>query len=883
MNGASPLLLKSSSIYCNPASPCDADGNPIPAHQPPEPRHADTSSSDWAPYDSGIQFKIAEFLFKKVEMSQGDTTHLMDLWAAWNEHHFAQLGLNEEDIPPPPFAHHRDLHSTIDGTTVGDVPWQTFEASFPVSDLPIDGSVPSWQTAKYPIWYRDPQEVVKSLLDNPDFDGEFDYVPFQEYDASGHRHYRDFFSGNWAYRQCDIDSDGATFVPIILGSDKTTVSVATGNNEYYPLYLSIGNIHNNVRRAHRNGLIPIAFLAIPKSDRKHDNDIELKRFRHQLFHASLAAILQPLKSGMTVPEVLRCPDQHYRRCIYGIGPYIADYPEQVMLSGIVQGWCPKCTALPSDLDGKGGPRTQQFTDELVKLLDSKGLWEEYGINEHIVPFTNDFPRADIHELISFDLLHQLIKGTFKDHLVAWVGEYLVARYGEAEAKAIMDDIDRRIAAAPTFPGLRRFPHGRRFKQWTGDDSKALMKVYLPAIVDYVEDEVVQCLSAFLDFCYIARRSDISAHTLDQLNDALTRFHLHRQVFERAGVRDSISLPRQHSMVHYHWMIQEFGSPNGLCSSITESRHITAVKKPWRRSSRYKALGQMLVTNERLDKLSAARTDFESRGMLDRPLSKSKIALQPTVNDEGGDEEDEDDERDGQAVDDARFRGTVVLPLHHQPGYPLWAKELATHVEQPKLPELIRRFLFGQLNSDDRDPDAVALEDCPPLPRSPIHVYHSAAATFYAPSDISGVGGMRREHIRSTPSWRKEGPRRDVAFGVKDKDESGFRGLVVLRVMLLFSFVYAGKSYPCALVQWFSPVGDAPDHKTGMWIVKPDTTRGVRDVAVVHLNALIRCAQLLPVFGDMRMPIGFEHCYTYDCFQAFYVNKYADHHTNEIVF
>lgn len=34
----------------------------------------------------------------------------------------------------------------------------------------------------------------------------------------------------------------------------------------------------------------------------------------------------------------------------------------------------------------------------------------------------------------------------------------------------------RIAAAPHFPGLRRFPEGRGFKQWTGDDSKALMKV-----------------------------------------------------------------------------------------------------------------------------------------------------------------------------------------------------------------------------------------------------------------------------------------------------------------------------------------------------------------------------------------------------------------------
>ena len=58
---------------------------------------------------------------------------------------------------------------------------------------------------------------------------------------------------------------GAMFVPIILGSDKTTVSVATGNNKYWPVYGSIGNIHNNVRRAHGSGLVLIAFLSIPKS------------------------------------------------------------------------------------------------------------------------------------------------------------------------------------------------------------------------------------------------------------------------------------------------------------------------------------------------------------------------------------------------------------------------------------------------------------------------------------------------------------------------------------------------------------------------------------------------------------------------------------------
>jgi hypothetical protein len=34
---------------------------------------------------------------------------------------------------------------------------------------------------------------------------------------------------------------------------------------------------------------------------------------------------------------------------------------------------------------------------------------------------------------------------------------------------------RRIAAVASFAGLRRFPQGRNFKQWTGNDSKALMK------------------------------------------------------------------------------------------------------------------------------------------------------------------------------------------------------------------------------------------------------------------------------------------------------------------------------------------------------------------------------------------------------------------------
>jgi hypothetical protein len=59
-------------------------------------------------------------------------------------------------------------------------------------------------------------------------------------------------------------------VPIILGSDKTTVSVATGNNEYYPLYALIGNVQNHVRRVHQNAVSVVGFLAIPKGENFHD-------------------------------------------------------------------------------------------------------------------------------------------------------------------------------------------------------------------------------------------------------------------------------------------------------------------------------------------------------------------------------------------------------------------------------------------------------------------------------------------------------------------------------------------------------------------------------------------------------------------------------------
>ena len=153
--------------------------------------------------------------------------------------------------------------------------------------------------------------------------------------------------------------ESAMYCPIIIGSDKTIVSVATGHIEYHPFYISPG-VHNTVQQAHCNAVAPAAFLVIPKGectlqlhffdptelhvslcDWKYDNDPAFLKFKCQPYHDSIATILKTLQLGMQMPVVCHCPDGHFCHVIYDLGTYIADYPEQGYFAGIVQNWCSK--------------------------------------------------------------------------------------------------------------------------------------------------------------------------------------------------------------------------------------------------------------------------------------------------------------------------------------------------------------------------------------------------------------------------------------------------------------------------------------------------------------------------------------------------------------
>jgi len=72
--------------------------------------------------------------------------------------------------------------------------------------------------------------------------------------------------------------------------------------------------------------------------------------------------------------------------------------------------------------------------------------------------------------------------------------------------------------------------------------------------------------------------------------------------------------------------------------------------------------------------------------------------------------------------------------------------------QPNFKRLVQEHLLSQLGEEHRSGFDAEDYDVP------IMTYNSAVAKFYAPSDILGIHGMRKERIRATPKWRK-GPGR----------------------------------------------------------------------------------------------------------------------------
>ena len=149
--------------------------------------------------------------------------------------------------------------------------------------------------------------------------------------------------------------------------------------------------------------------------------------------------------------------------------------------------------------------------------------------------------------------------------------------------------------------------------------------------------------------------------------------------------------------------------------------------------------------------------------------------------------------------------------------------------------------------------------------------------------------MRKEQIRSTYTWRGGSSCQDYVLvdsgcGGEDQPTSGFS---VARVLLLFSFRYGTETFPCALV-WRYILADesgSRDEDTGMWLVE----RGYHDgdpekpeLEVIPIGSIFRAVHLLPFFGKEPVSRSLMHEDSLDEYAMFYVNRFADHHSFEIL-
>ncbi|KAH9038881.1 hypothetical protein EDB85DRAFT_1860083 [Lactarius pseudohatsudake] len=402
---------------------------------PAPPSQNNWHIQDWTPFKDRLTFDWAYYHYVNLQSSAAEIAEGLNLWLATSFKHGSTVGA--------PWRSAKEMYTTIDTIEIGSLPFQTFTLQYAGLKLLVP---PCWMEEVYELNTHNILEVIQEQLATPDFKSQFDYVPYKDFNARGECMWSNLMSGQWASMQADELSkeecnDGAMFIPIVAGSDKTTVSVTSGHQKYHPVYVSVGNLTNMARHAHGNSVLPVAFLPIPKTSKSHRQRIEFQHFCCQLYHRCLELIFDPLRKYMMMLTVVKCPDGHFCHVVFSLGPYIAEYLEHVYLAGIVSTWCAKCDATPDKLDsGIGHCQTHEKTDYLINHFSPGVLWDAFGIYKD-VPFTHSFPCTDIHKLLAPDLLHQVIK-VFKDHLIAWVGDYLHCVCHESCALEIIGDINQ---------------------------------------------------------------------------------------------------------------------------------------------------------------------------------------------------------------------------------------------------------------------------------------------------------------------------------------------------------------------------------------------------------------------------------------------------------
>ena len=78
----------------------------------PPPPQATAPQVDWSPFDSKVQFRLADLLYRRAELSTSNVDMLLELWA---------ISMAKYDAPAP-FRSYQEMHMIIDSSKLGDIP-----------------------------------------------------------------------------------------------------------------------------------------------------------------------------------------------------------------------------------------------------------------------------------------------------------------------------------------------------------------------------------------------------------------------------------------------------------------------------------------------------------------------------------------------------------------------------------------------------------------------------------------------------------------------------------------------------------------------------------------------------------------------------------------
>lgn len=402
---------------------------------------------------------------------------------------------------------------------------------------------------------------------------------------------------------------GATVVPIILASDKTKLSQFRGDQVAWPVYMSIGNIAKETRRqVSARATILLGYIPVSKLECFSDETRQVAGYR--LFHHCMKQILEPLiAAGRDGTEVV-CADGCLRRVHPILAAYVADHPEQCLVTNVKENHCPSGDVSP-DARGEPGKCLLRRMDETLELLNQHRRGEDppefgkLGLRAVYEPFWKHLPHANIYTCITPDILHQLHKGVFKDHLLKWCSAII----GEEE-------LDRRFKAMADVPGLRHFKKGiSHVTQWTGTEHKEMQKIFVALLAGAVDTEVLEVAQAVVDFIYFAQFRHHTTSSLDALERALRTFHEHKGVFIRLGVREHFNIPKIHSMFHYVESIRRKGAADGFNTELSERLHIDFAKHGYRAGNHRDYIAGMTTWLRRQDAVELRSTYLDWLDML----------------------------------------------------------------------------------------------------------------------------------------------------------------------------------------------------------------------------------------------------------------------------